>query len=854
MTRLTNNNANDGFPDWSPDGQQIAFESDRDGNWEIYVMGADGSGVTRLTNNDAIDGFPDWSPDGQQIAFESDRDGDWEIYVMGADGSGVTRLTNNDVIDGFPDWSPDGQQIVFHSDRDGDWEIYVMGADGSGVTRLTNNNGGDGGPVWSPDGQQIAFESDRDGDWEIYVMGADGSGVTRLTNNNGGDGGPVWSPDGQQIAFESDRDGDWEIYVMGADGSGVTRLTNNNGGDGGPAWSPDGQQIAFASDRDGGSEIYVMDAAAEAVALEAELAAVATEANAEAAKELLEAANDGTYRIDEFPSVRMISAGGTGIVLQSVETFSDTAETGAGFRWSQLFGPSVELLNADTEHAQFLTPTVVEDTDLVFMLENGGTVIDIVRVRLVPKITERVLAALVDFLDVDPEERPLSKEDVVNLLESNDDSLGAFISHTSRNLMDVDFDVLDWVTVNKHRTDYSLEAAEFVSVPDAVSRISESADLSGYDKVMPFIFPLEQGYPGCAAYLDKVSWDTPNGTFELGAAWLSGYECATKGRIAHEFGHTLGLVHSYSIPCAKEPPVPGSTIDPTDVNDSCFINWCADDDCTATSPGDSLVVANSDFDMLGGDHDERYENFFPVHYHATWQALAGWLVEYQVLVPENQGEFWLTTLESLSPTPKAMKILLGDDQMGDPQYYWLQTREFHSCKVDVRLQASNLGFADYPFDTYKMKKELGPPTGWTFDSHTPFWDPHRGIRVDVLECEPNEPGSPIRLKVDRTQLGVAPEIVAVFDTQETTITLSNDGGIPIDVGSASIGGRHPGAFTISSDGCSDRVLEPEMSCVITVHVSSDSQTDTHGLLKIPNSDTLAPELTVSLFRAGEMDP
>jgi hypothetical protein len=239
---------------------RIAFHSDRDGNWEIYVMNADGSGVTRLTNNPAVDWNASWSPDGKYIAFVSERDGDREIYVMNADGSRVTRLTNHPNWDEFPAWSPDGKRIAFQSYRDGNWEIYVMNTNGSGQANLTNNPALDWFPSWSPDGKYIAFVSERDGNEEIYVMNADGSGVTRLTNNPAVDDLPSWSPDGKYIAFVSERDGDREIYVMNADGSGVTRLTNNPAEDWFPSWSPDGKLIAFVSNRDGNWEIYVMNA------------------------------------------------------------------------------------------------------------------------------------------------------------------------------------------------------------------------------------------------------------------------------------------------------------------------------------------------------------------------------------------------------------------------------------------------------------------------------------------------------------------------------------------------------------------------------------------------------------------
>ena len=234
---------------------QIAFTSTRDGNYEIYVMNADGSGVTRLTNNSAYDFEPAWSPNGLRIAFRSRRDGNNEIYVMNADGSGVTRLTNNSAHNYEPAWSPDGRRIAFTSTRDGNYEIYVMNADGSGVTRLTNNPDSDDYPAWSPDGQRIAFTSSRD----VYVMNADGSGVTRLTNNSAYDYEPAWSPGGQRIAFQRYHgDGNNEIYVMNADGSAVTRLTNNPASDGEPAWSPDSLSIAFTSSRDGNLEIYVL--------------------------------------------------------------------------------------------------------------------------------------------------------------------------------------------------------------------------------------------------------------------------------------------------------------------------------------------------------------------------------------------------------------------------------------------------------------------------------------------------------------------------------------------------------------------------------------------------------------------
>ena len=256
-------------PAWSPDGRRITFATERDGDSEIYVMNADGSGVTRLTDNGIRDGEPTWSPDGRRIAFASERDGGPEIYVMNADGSDVVRLTDNSALDRSPAWSPDGRRIAFVSENSSfTANIYVMNADGSKVARLTESEAGAADPAWSPDGRKIAFASQGEESLNIYVMNADGSDIARLSDNadaNDWDRYPEWSPDGRHIAFASKRDGVVGIYKMSVDGSGLARLTDN-AGDYDPAWSPDGRRIAFASKRDGDLDIYVMNADGSGVA------------------------------------------------------------------------------------------------------------------------------------------------------------------------------------------------------------------------------------------------------------------------------------------------------------------------------------------------------------------------------------------------------------------------------------------------------------------------------------------------------------------------------------------------------------------------------------------------------------
>ena len=238
-------------PAFSPDGKKIAFVKDFKG---IYSMNSDGSGVTTILDGatagiTSISGFPSWSPDGTKIAFDGYAKGSpdgADIYVVNADGTGLTRLTTDPASDNAPAWSPDGKKIAFSSLRNPvpgevNYEIYVMNADGANQTRITNNTKFDHSPSWSPDGARIAFTSARDGNFEVYVMNADGSNQTRLTNNPEQDSDAKWSPDGTKIVFMSSHNAHGqfgEIYTMNPDGTKQVDLTNMDSFDMDPSWQP----------------------------------------------------------------------------------------------------------------------------------------------------------------------------------------------------------------------------------------------------------------------------------------------------------------------------------------------------------------------------------------------------------------------------------------------------------------------------------------------------------------------------------------------------------------------------------------------------------------------------------------
>jgi imidazolonepropionase-like amidohydrolase len=253
----------------TPVQDRLIFVAHPTDNDEIFSVNLDGTGLTNLTNHPANDADPAWSPDGQLIAFQSDRNGKSAIYIMQTDGTQVQAIPDTGPLDSLAGWSPDGQYLLLTSYRDLDGEIYVVRPDGSQLTDLTQNPAEDAAPTWSPDGKRIAFSSNReeiDGKpvYQIYVMDLVSGAVKRLTQSTYGAYNPIWSPNGKQIAFgmsapisfpeikqhssgimsPKEYGGAETAYVMQADGSNPQPLTDNVTGWSVPqTWSPDGKQV-----------------------------------------------------------------------------------------------------------------------------------------------------------------------------------------------------------------------------------------------------------------------------------------------------------------------------------------------------------------------------------------------------------------------------------------------------------------------------------------------------------------------------------------------------------------------------------------------------------------------------------
>jgi Tol biopolymer transport system component len=289
--------------------EKIVFSSNRTtgtgvnnptGDYEVFKMNPDGTGIRQLTFNAVDEEYPTLSPDGKKIAYASkgvqpsNPQGDDEIYLMNAlDGTAKKNLTDNgaDVYDTYPHFSPDGKRIAYESEGiqtsnpEGDNEVYRMNAlDGTGKKNLSNTDSSvrDYYGDFSPDSTKVAYQSEGvqttnpEGDVEVYRVNAlDGTGKKNLTDNGDGvnDFRPQFSPGGKRIGYDSNGtqtsnpEGDNDVYVMSSlDGSGKKNLTNNGAGvyDTHPQFSPDGKKIAFlgggirTSNPQGDNEVYVM--------------------------------------------------------------------------------------------------------------------------------------------------------------------------------------------------------------------------------------------------------------------------------------------------------------------------------------------------------------------------------------------------------------------------------------------------------------------------------------------------------------------------------------------------------------------------------------------------------------------
>ena len=242
-------NHNDSSARWSPDGTRIAFKSSRSGNWDIYVMDANGTNVTRLTDSPANDHDPVWMPDGQSVIISSDRESREDLYRVWLADRRVERLTRHIVGRAImPSISPDGRFVAYAAQtlqRLQFWEFQIHVLElATGKIRALDQSGGTCWPTWSPDGKLIANVSLAKEPSTIQLRNPDGTATRELmVDPKRWVYYPDWSKDGKLIALSvspQHHDGeDWDLAIVPADGSRpLQKLTTGPGNDRLPDWRP----------------------------------------------------------------------------------------------------------------------------------------------------------------------------------------------------------------------------------------------------------------------------------------------------------------------------------------------------------------------------------------------------------------------------------------------------------------------------------------------------------------------------------------------------------------------------------------------------------------------------------------
>ena len=250
VSQLTSGRSHhDQHPKWSPDGKRISFVSSRGGNFDLYVMNADGTNVTRLTDHPAGDYDPIWMPDGQSMIFSSERDSRSDLYRLWLTDRRIDRLTHHFVGRAImPSVSPDGRSVLFAAQtlqRLNFWEFQVHVLDlATGKTRPLDNSGGACWPSWAPDGRRFANVLLAKEPSTLQIRNIDGSGTREIAADpKQWAYYPDWSSDGKWIALsvspQHHEGEDWDLALAPAEGSAPPRkLTTGPGNDRLPDWKP----------------------------------------------------------------------------------------------------------------------------------------------------------------------------------------------------------------------------------------------------------------------------------------------------------------------------------------------------------------------------------------------------------------------------------------------------------------------------------------------------------------------------------------------------------------------------------------------------------------------------------------
>ena len=238
-------------PNWFPDSKKVLCECGSDGRKDLFSIQIADTAMTRLTNTTTFNGGGQVSPRGDRISFFSNRNGNWDVFLMNADGGNIVQATSNKGDDVDVDWSSDGSKLLFTTIENQHFQICIMNADGSQYRQITTGNYSNKNPRFNADGDKIAFISDRSGSDQIYLMNLDGTGEEQLTDSKTIKYDLFWKHNSKDLLYNVGEEQVAEIYMLSITDKKEMPLTQNHSREAIPTFSPDGKRVLFVSELTG---------------------------------------------------------------------------------------------------------------------------------------------------------------------------------------------------------------------------------------------------------------------------------------------------------------------------------------------------------------------------------------------------------------------------------------------------------------------------------------------------------------------------------------------------------------------------------------------------------------------------
>jgi Tol biopolymer transport system component len=253
LTNLTEDEeALESQPSRSWNQEWVTYQSNTNGNWDVYLTDQLGMETIQLTDSDADEINPVFSHDNQTIAFQSNENDHWDIYIVDRLTGEIQRVTDMSGNEINPYFSPSGDWLVFQSDQSGNWDVYLLYLPTGYHYRVTDTEVHEINPSWSPNGRHLAFLRQNGEDWALILSGMYGG--EQLTISTDTPRNPSWAPDGWRIAYQAMVEENIDIYYYDLTTYQNNRVTTEDGPDTQPSWNCDGSKIAFTSSREGDNQ------------------------------------------------------------------------------------------------------------------------------------------------------------------------------------------------------------------------------------------------------------------------------------------------------------------------------------------------------------------------------------------------------------------------------------------------------------------------------------------------------------------------------------------------------------------------------------------------------------------------